>query len=239
MKFSFIENHRSSFSVEKMCRHLEVSKSGYYGWFNRLISKRGVENNRILEEIKMIRTNKKKQTYGYPRMTEELKEKGFVCGIKRVANIMKKAGIQAKTKRKWKATTNSNHNLPVAPDLVKQDFQTSAPYKLWTSDITYIWTAAGWLYLAIILDVFNRKIVGWAMNKRMTQDLVLSALSQACNRYNPPKGIIFHSDRGSQYAAKKVRSFLKSKGFIQSMSRKGNCYDNAITETFFKTIKTE
>ena len=187
----------------------------------------------------MMRKNKKKLSYGAPRVQEELTAMGFSCGKKRVANIMTSAGIQARTKKKWKATTNSKHNYPVADNLVDQNFIATRPNELWTSDITYIWTKEGWLYLCVILDVFHRKIIGWSMNKNMSQDLVIAAFKQAYNRYKPTKGVVFHSDRGSQFAAHKFRNLLFAVGFKQSMSRKGNCYDNAVTETFFKTLKTE
>jgi putative transposase len=239
MKYCFIKENRSCFSVLKMCRYLKVSKSGYYDWFDRPESKHSQENKAILEEIKMIHNTKYKNAYGSPRVHRDLKERGFNCSKKRVARIMNKHNIKAKSKKKWKATTNSKHNLPIAANLLEQNFVAEKPNQVWTSDITYIWTDEGWLYLCVVLDLFSRKIVGWSMDKRMKKELVLTALKQAIGRRNPDKGLVFHSDRGSQYAAYAVRNFLKQKGFNQSMSKKGDCYDNAVTETFFHSLKTE
>lgn len=239
MKYMHINSLCSEFPVKKMCQILEIKRSAYYAWLKRGKSNRQNANNNILEEIVKIRKNPKKQSYGAPSLCAELKAKGFPCSKNRVAKIMKKANIQAKTKKKWKATTNSNHDLPVAPNLLEQNFSADNPNKVWTSDITYIWTEQGWLYLAVILDVFSRQIIGWAMNERMTKDLVLDAIKQAYDRRNPGTDVIFHSDRGVQYASYAVRDLLKSICFKQSMSRKGNCWDNAVTESFFHTLKTE
>lgn len=239
MKYQHIETLRSEFPVKKMCQMLDVERSGYYAWLNRPESKRGKENNIILEEIMKIREDRRKLSYGAPSLTKEIKENGIPCSKNRVARIMQKNDIQAKTKRKWKATTNSKHDLPVADNLLTQKFTASKPNEVWTSDITYIWTEEGWLYLAVVLDVFSRKIVGWSMSNRMTKELVLDAINQAYNRYKPQTGGIFHSDRGVQYASYAVQTLLKDIGFKQSMSRKGNCWDNAVTESFFHTLKTE
>lgn len=239
MKYRHIDSLRSDFPVKKMCQIFEIERSAYYAWLKRGKSNRQKNNEKILEEIMEIRKNSKKHSYGAPSLCAELKEKGLSCGKNRVARIMKNADIRAKTKKKWKATTNSNHDLPVAENLLDQNFSASKPNEIWASDITYIWTEEGWLYLAVILDVFSRQIIGWAMNERMTKDLVLAAIKQACNRRNPGIDVIFHSDRGVQYASYAVRDLLKSIGFKQSMSRKGNCYDNAVSESFFHTLKTE
>lgn len=187
----------------------------------------------------MIHKHPKKYSYGYPRMYKELLSMGYICGKNKIARIMSKYGIRAKIKRKWKATTDSNHKYPIAPNLLKQNFNIDSPNKVWVSDITYVWTKEGWLYLAIILDLYSRKIVGWSMDSRMKKELVINALKQACMNRKPKKGIIFHSDRGSQYASKDVQNYLINHGFIQSMSAKGNCYDNAVAESFFKTLKSE
>ena len=192
----------------------------------------------LIEEIKKIH-EKSRRTYGSPRITEELNDNGIKCGKKRIARIMKKSGVRAKIKRKYKATTNSKHNYPVAENLLKQDFTTSGINKVWASDITYIWTYEGWLYLAVIMDIYCRKIVGWAMSERQTKELVKQAFLQAVLRYSPEPGLIHHSDRGSQYASYEYQDLLKGHGVIQSMSKKGDCYDNAIVETFFHTLKTE
>lgn len=239
MKYRFISEYRSDFSVWKMCRYLGASKSGYYDWLDRPESMRAQENRYILDEITMIHKTKYKDTYGSPRVHRELRVKGFNCSKNRVARIMSKNDIQAKTRRKWKATTNSKHNLPIADNLIKQNFIVDKPDKIWTSDITYVRTNEGWLYLCVVLELFSRKIVGWAMDKSMKKEIVLSALRQAIGRRDPGEGLIFHSDRGSQYAANAVRELLKQKKFKQSMSKKGDCYDNAVTETFFHSLKTE
>lgn len=180
-----------------------------------------------------------KRRYGAPRIHSELKDRGLSCGVKRVARIMRENNLVAKGKKKFKATTNSNHNYTVHPNLLNQNFSCDVPNKIWTTDITYIWTAEGWLYLAVILDLYSRKIVGWSMDSRMTKDLVINALTMAYWKRKPPIGLIHHSDRGSQYASTDYQDLLKSYGMICSMSRKGDCYDNSVTESFFHTIKTE
>jgi len=238
MKYRYIEKQRLMFGVEKMCRALQVSSSGYYRWRKGGESKRVKENGALLWQIRLIHT-RHKQRYGSPRITEELREQGHRCSENRVARLMRKNGIAAKTKRKFKVTTQSKHSLPVAENLVKGAFTASAPSRLWVSDITYVWTAEGWLYLLAILDVFNRQVVGWSMSNRLTQELALNALQQAVWRRKLTSGCIFHSDRGSQYAGYEFRTLLQKHGFMQSMSGKGNCYDNAIMETFFHTLKIE
>lgn len=189
-------------------------------------------------EIKELH-KKSYRAYGSPRITKDLKATGIKCGENRVARIMKVHGIVGKAAKKFKATTDSKHNLPIAENLLKQNFVTEKPNTVWVSDITYIWTLEGWLYLAVILDLYSRQVVGWAMSNRMTSGLVIKALYQAIGRRNPGIGCVFHSDRGVQYASADFRDVLKVYGFIQSMSRKGNCYDNAVAESFFHTLKTE
>jgi len=238
MKYEHIEKNRLRFGIQKMCRALHVSSSGYYRWRKSGDSKRDIENRKLLWQIRLIH-KKHKQRYGSPRITDELQDNGYNLSENRIARLMSKNGIAAKTKRKFKVTTNSKHNLPIADNIVNGNFSASALNCLWTSDITYIWTSEGWLYLCAVLDVFNRQIVGWSMDNRMTQDLVINALQQAVWRRKPGSGCIFHSDRGSQYAGHKFRKLLSKHKFIQSMSGKGNCYDNAIMETFFHTLKTE
>ena len=238
MKYEFIETYRSTFSVEKMCQTLDVSRSGYYCWRRAPKSDRAQANIKLLKKIK--ETYKRFQgVYGSPRITQELREAGVECSENRVARLMRENEIAAKTKRKFKVTTNSGHNLPVVPNLVNQEFTAAAPNQLWLSDITYIWTREGWLYLAAILDVFSRQIVGWSMNKRMTKELVLNALKQALGRRSITSELIFHSDRGSQYAAHEVRELLEQHGIKQSMSKKGDCYDNAMMESFISSLKRE
>lgn len=238
MKYEFVEENRSAFGVEKMCKTFKISRSGYYAWRRCPVSRREKENAELLPRIKEAYI-KSRCTYGSPRITDDLRDAGIRCGKNRIARLMRENGIVAKTTRRFKATTDSKHKLPVAPNILERNFTTDAPNKVWVSDITYIWTHEGWLYLAVILDLFSRKIVGWAMDERITTDLTLKALERAVWRREPAQGLIFHSDRGSQYASEAFREALKGHGFLQSMSRKGDCWDNAVAESFFNTLKTE
>lgn len=221
-----------------MCRVLEVSRSGYYAWLKRSESSRASKNNILLKEIRRVFRESRK-TYGSPRIAKKLHKDGIVCGKNRVARIMRKHGIIAKTKRKFKATTDSRHNFPVADNLLGQCFEAKRQNQVWVADITYIPTGEGWLYLAAIQDLYHRKIVGWAMDKTMTRQLVLTALRQAIGRERPPVDLIHHSDRGSQYASYEYQQALRDHRMVPSMSRKGNCYDNACAESFFATLKRE
>jgi transposase InsO family protein len=238
MKYSFIKRYCSTYGVKRMCRLFEVSRSGYYAWRLRNKSKRKLANDRLLIQIKKA-YNKGRKTYGSPRITDALNESGYTCGRNRVARLMRIKGIIAKTKRRFKSTTNSAHKLPISPNLLKRNFTVSAPNKIWVADITYIWTKEGWLYLAAVMDLFNRGIVGWSMGSRINAELTVRALKQAVQRRRPGKGLIFHSDRGVQYASQHMRNELKRHGFVQSMSRKGDCWDNSVMESFFHTLKTE
>jgi len=233
-----MDQHCSSHGVQKMCRVIGASRSGYYGWRRQPQSKRQKDNEKILMEIRESHKNSRR-AYGSPRITEDLQAKGMRCSENRVARLMKVHGIVGKAKKKFKATTNSKHNLPVAENLLNQNFVTEKPNTVWASDITYIQTLEGWLYLIVILDLYSRQVVGWAMSDRLTADFVVKALYQAIGRRRPASGCILHSDRGVQYASTDFRNVLKAYGFIQSMSRKGNCYDNAVAESFFHTLKTE
>jgi transposase InsO family protein len=222
-----------------MCNVLDVSRSGYYIWLEGNKSRRVMENEAILKEIKRVRLSRRKTAYGAPRMHRELVSNGFKCGKNRVARIMSRNGIKSTIRRKWKARGKPRDNQPITNDLVRRDFSASRANELWTADITYVWTEEGWLYLAIVLDVFSRKIVGWSMNKYMDKRIVLNALKSASlNRHVIGKAI-FHSDRGSQFTCIAVQEALCSLGLKQSMSGRGNCYDNAITESFFHTLKVE
>ena len=233
-----MDQHRSTHGVQKMCRVIGASRSGYYRWKRQPQSKRQKEDEKILVEIREAHKNSRR-TYGSPRITDELQSNGTTCSKKRVARLMKLHGIAGKAKKKFKATTNSNHALPVAENLLNQNFAAEKPNTVWVSDITYIPTVEGWLYLAVILDLFSRQVVGWAMSDRLTSGFVVKALYQAIGRRHPGSGCILHSDRGVQYASTDFRDVLRAYGFIQSMSRKGNCYDNAVAESFFHTLKTE
>lgn len=238
MKYEFIHRHRCSFAVEKMCRVLEVSRGGYYGWLCRGPSRRQRENDRLLEHIRQS-YKRGRGKYGSPRITDDLRGRDIMCGRHRVARLMRKNGITAKKRRKHKVTTNSKHKLPLAENLLGRDFKALAPDRVWVSDITYVWTLEGWLYLAVVLDLFSRQVVGWAMSERLGTELAVGALRQALARRRPPEGLVFHSDRGVQYASRALRDVLKGAGIRQSMSRKGDCWDNAVAESFFATLKTE
>ena len=239
MKYQFIHEHRRRFPVRLSCHALRVRPSGYYSWKKRLPSRRARENARILEVIRSI-YRENKERYGSPRITRKMRKMGIRISRQRIARLMRKNGIQAKTKRKFKVTTNSGHRFPISPNLLKQNFFSDAPNKIWVSDITYLYTREGWLYLTVIIDLFNREVVGWSMSNRLTaKTTTIAALKQAIGRQRPLPGLIFHSDQGVQFAAVDFRQILLKNGMIQSMSSKGNCYDNAVAESFFHTLKTE
>lgn len=221
-----------------MCKVLEVSRSGYYAWKNRPESNRSQVNKILLKNIRESH-ERSRGTYGSIRIREDLKRHGIVCSKNRVARLMKAHGIQSVIRKKYKATTNSRHNLPVAENLLNQNFKVDKPNKVWVTDITYIPTDEGWLYLSAIIDLCHKKVVGWSMDSTMTQELIKSSLQQAIKREKPAPGLIHHSDRGSQYASIAYQDLLKQQGFVVSMSRKGNCFDNAVAESFFGTLKTE
>lgn len=239
MKYEFIHRYRSKFRIGKMCRVLCVSRSGYYDWIDRPDSNRAKENRVLLGVIKEIHKSSR-EIYGSPRITDGLSDYKLKASRPRVARLMAINGIKSKSKRKFKVTTNSDHKLPISPNLLNQNFQVDASGHILVSDITYIRTGEGWLYLTTIIDLFHRKVVGWSMSNRMTAELTtIAALKQYVKHYSPLEGVIFHSDRGVQYASEDFRKLLKKYKFIQSMSGKGNCYDNAVAESFFKTLKTE
>jgi putative transposase len=238
MKYKFIMENRKEFRLGKMCEVLNVSRSGYHNYVKRRFRCKETDDNIILEKIKEIHKNSR-FLYGSPRIYQELRRRGFKINKKRVVRIMREYGIRAKTKRKYKITTNSNHSYPVVKDLVGQNFKSNELNKIWVSDITYITTKEGWLYLSCILDLYSRKIVGWHIDQRQSSSLVTTAIRNALSQRGKNPGIIFHSDQGSQYASIEVKDLLAANGIIQSMSRKGNCYDNAVMESFFHTLKTE
>lgn len=222
-----------------LCRLLRVSRSGFYAWFSRPESSRSVENRKLLEAIREIHEDVD-ESYGAPRMHRELLEAGHVCGRHRVARIMRKAGLRARRKpRRRPRTTDSKHALPVAPNVLAQDFSIELRDRVWAGDITYIPTHEGWLYLAVLLDLCSRRVVGWAMDRRIDRSLTLRALAMACSNRRPKPGLVHHTDRGSQYAATDYQIELERGSFLCSMSRKGNCYDNAVAESFFATLKKE
>ena len=239
MKYRFIKNHTHLFPVEKMCRALKVRRGGYYAWLKRPLSKRTKENMILLKRIKDIHENSERR-YGSPRITDQLNDEGYSVSRPRVARIMSSNGISAVYKKKFKATTDSNHNYPVSPNLLEQNFFIDEPGKVWVSDITYIYTWEGWLYLTVIIDLYNRMIVGWAMSKSLkASKTTIPALKHAYDRFKPAPGLIFHSDRGIQYVCNNFREQLSDFNMTQSMSAKGNCWDNAVAESFFGTLKKE
>jgi transposase InsO family protein len=233
-----MQKHQTEFPVSVMCEVFSVSRSGYYAWLKRPVSRRKQADTGLLKKIRIIHRDSD-ESYGSPRVYRDLKEQGDTCGENRVARLMREDGLRSKTKRRFKATTDSKHNLPIAPNLLNREFNPEKPNEVYAGDITYIWTAEGWLYLAVVIDLFSRAVVGWAMDKRMTRQLVMNALTMAVQRRRPPSGIIFHSDRGSQYASADYQSLLAQYGMRSSMSRKGDCWDNAPAESFFGTLKRE
>ena len=238
MKYGFMDENRSAFPVEKMCQALRIVRSGYYRWRTAGPSRREQENRKLTDEIREIHEASWK-IYGVPRVYRELKDRGVACSENRVCRLMKKAGIRSRVKRKYRATTDSRHSLPIAPNWLERKFEARAPNEVWSGDITYIWTWEGWLYLAVVIDLYSRKIVGWAVSPLINTRLTLEALNQAIRNRRGGAKRMFHSDRGSQYAAEDFRKVLAQSGIVQSMSRKGNCYDNAVTESFFHSLKTE
>lgn len=239
MKYQSIFDFRSTFSVEKMCHIFNVSRSGYYAWLKRCDRPRAKERRGLLTAIRIIHEEPKKKAYGSPRMTRELIDKGYHCSENRIARIMHNNGICSRIKRKYKTTTDSTHQLPVADNVLAQHFVAACPNQVWVSDITYIPTLEGWVYLAAILDVYSRSIVGWAVRNRIDRHLVIQAFQNAAIHRQPKPGLIVHSDRGSQYASDDYRRVLNKYGVRQSMSGTGNCYDNAMMESFFHSLKAE
>ena len=238
MRYPFIEDYCGQFSIAALCRVMQVSRSGYYAWLKRPESNRSRENRQLVEQIRDIH-QQSRQTYGSPRIHAELQTMGVVCSENRIARLMRQHGIAVERKRKFTRTTDSNHYLPIASNLLDQQFEVSSPNTVWTTDITYIWTKEGWLYLAIVLDLFSRRVIGWSMAPTLERMLVIVALQMAITARNPAKGLMHHSDRGSQYASYDYQQILQQKGVVGSMSRRGNCYDNAPTESCFATLKRE
>lgn len=237
-RFAFIDTHRGQFSIERMCSVFGVTSRGYRSWRDRPISQRQRSDMVLLAHIR-DQHRLSLRSYGRPRMTEELKELGFPVGQRRVGRLMRENGLCAVRTRKYKVTTDSAHSFNIAPNLLDRDFYAEGPNQKWAGDISYIWTAEGWLYLAVILDLHSRRVIGWAVSDRLKQDLEIKALNMAINLRQPLPGCIHHTDRGSQYCAHEYQKILKRHKFAVSMSGKGNCYDNSVVETFFKTIKAE
>ncbi|MBB5692729.1 transposase InsO family protein [Roseomonas pecuniae] len=224
MRFRFVEDHRTVFAVRVMCSVLEVSASGYYAWRRRPESVRSAANRLLLEDIRRVHADSRRR-YGSPRVHAALQAEGQRVGRNRVARLMRRHGIRVRTKRRFRVTTDSSHAFPLAPNLLDRQFTASGPNKVWLADITYIPTGKGWLYLAVVLDLLSRKVVGWAMRDTLAQELTLAALRMAITNRKPGPGLLHHADRGSQYAAHDYRRLLARRGMLCSMSRKGDCWD--------------
>jgi putative transposase len=223
-----------------MCKVLNVARSGFYKWLGRSSSSRSEQNKMIINKIIEIRKKQpKKLVYGSPRLQKELTEQGMNYGKNRIARLMRNNNIRSISHRKFKITTNSNHNNQISPDLLKQNFSIKEIDKIYVTDITYVSTREGWLYLAVVLDLCSRRVVGWDTSDRISKELVISAIDKAVSSRKPQEGLIVHSDRGSQYASDDFRKYLENHKFKQSMSGAGNCYDNAVMESFFHSLKIE
>jgi putative transposase len=238
MRYQFIEDHQDEFPVQRMCKVVGVSPSGYYAWQTRPVSLRAQANEKLLPEIRAIHSRSRK-TYGSPRVHAELTADGFRVGKNRVARLMRVENLRGQRKQKQPRTTNSQHSHPVAPNHLNREFHTTRPNEKWLADITYIPTAEGWLYLAVVLDLFSRKIVGWAFAATLESSLVEQAFRMAVQNRTTLTGLLHHSDRGSQYAGDAYQRLLIDQQVQVSMSRTGNCYDNAPMESFFSTLKCE
>ena len=241
MRFAFVQAHATVYRVTTMCRVLRVSKAGYYAWEHRQQhgpSARVRADAALAEAIRDVH-RASQRTYGSPRIHRELKAEGRRHGEKRIARVMRAEGIRAKTTRRFRVTTQSDHAHPVAPNVLDRQFTEATPDRVWVGDITYLSTREGWLYLAVVLDLASRKVIGWAMRHTLERSLTLDALAMAILRRRPAPGVLHHTDRGSQYACHDYRALLAAHGMTCSMSRRGDCYDNAVAESFFATLKRE
>jgi transposase InsO family protein len=244
VRYAFIERHKNVWPVADQCRVLEVAASGFRAWRRRQAAERRAAPGERVPDLALLTHIRaefaaSKQTYGWPRMVRQLRAEGLRVGKERVRKMMNKHDIRVRSRRRFKVTTNSNHDLPIAPNLLNREFSTEAPNKAWVGDITYVWTAEGWLYLATVIDLFSRQVVGFSMGERMGAQLVVDALRMAWFRRKPAPGLIFHSDRGSQYASTAFVRQLNAFAIRASMSRKGDCWDNAVAESLFGSLKTE
>jgi transposase InsO family protein len=238
MRYDFVEAHRGRWPVRLMCRVLRVSPGGYYDWRGRPKSSRAARHDALVAAIKVVH-GEVKARYGSPRVHAELVARGEPCCVNTVARLMRREGIAAKTKRTFRCTTDSNHDRPVAENVLDRQFEPEAPNQAWTADITYVATGEGWLYLAVVEDLYSRQIVGWSMSSRIDSRLVVDALEMALARRLPGEGLVAHSDRGSQYASEHYQGLLADHGITCSMSRRANCWDNAPMESFFASLKKE
>ena len=238
MRYQFIRANERHFSITRMCQVLNVSRSGYYDWKSRPASARTQANEALLKHIEQVH-QRARQCYGADKTWRALIAQGVRCGRHRVARLRRQAGIEAKRKRRFRITTQAREGVQPAPNVLDQCFKASAPNQVWVTDITFIPTAQGWLYLAVIVDLYSRRVVGWSMGERIDQQLVLAALHMALAHRRPREGLLHHSDQGRQYSAAAYQGLLVEHGIQVSMSRRGNCYDNAVAESFFSTLKNE
>jgi len=238
MRFPFIAAEKASYPVRVLCRVLQVARSGFYAWLRRRPSRRAGANEQLRVAIRAAH-HQSRGTYGSPRVQRELVAQGFEAGRNRVARQMRSMGLVARRPKRFRRTTDSSHDHPVAANVLNRDFAVEGPNQAWVTDITYLWTREGWLYLAVVLDLFARRVVGWAMAEHLRTSLALEALHMALGRRLPQPGLVHHSDRGCQYASEAYRTALTRHGILCSMSRKGNCWDNAVAESFFSTLKIE
>lgn len=238
MRYRAIQEHDRRYPIRLMCRALAVSAAGYYAWRTRPESTRSANTRTLLSAIRVIH-QESRETYGSPSIWDALLKQGHCVGKHRVARLMRVEGIRAKTVKKWRATTQSDHRFPVAANTLNRQFTVTQPNRVWAGDLTYVWTTEGWLYLAVILDLYSRLVIGWAMGARLTVELAERALTMALANRTSTVGLLHHSDRGSQYAATRYQRLLGEHGITPSMSRTGNCWDNACVESFFGTLKRE
>jgi len=238
VKYAFIQQHAERFPVARQCAALGVSRGGYYAWRGRGQSRRAADDERLLREIRAVHL-RSREAYGAFKTWKVLNRAGIACSKHRVARLRRQTAIEARRKRRFRVTVEHRQTAAPAPNLLQRRFAVAVPDRVWVGDITYIATRAGWLYLAVLLDLHSRKVVGWAMAARMTQGLAASALEMAVEHRRPSAGLLHHTDQGSQYGATKYRERLSKLGFVASMSRKGDCWDNAVAESFFGNLKNE
>lgn len=238
MKYAFIRDHANDFPVKQLCQQLGVQRSAYYDWRaqpSKVIGPKELALRRRMKEL----FEASRGSLGSRTMMENLCQEGFAIGRGKTRRLMKQTQLKVKQKRKYNVTTDSKHNFPVAKNVLNREFSPLAPNQAWGTDITYLWTQQGWIYLAVVIDLYSRRVVGWSIDRRMKNALVIRALMMAVNLRKPPPGLIHHSDRGSQYASHDYQKLLKQHHMISSMSRKGNCWDNAPVERFFSSLKRE
>jgi putative transposase len=238
VRFAFIAARKAEHDVSTLCRVLRVRRSGYYAWCSRKESVRKLEDQRLVVEVRAVFAQKKRR-YGSPRVYRELRKRSVCVGRHRVARLMREQNLRARPRRKFVRTTESNHGLPTPPNVLDRQFSVEKPDRVWAGDVTYLPTLEGWLYLAVLLDLYSRRVVGWAMSEHNDEALTLAALRMAVDQRQPEPGLMHHSDRGTTYASGTYQDELAKLGFVCSMSRKGNCWDNAVVESFFSTLDIE